>query len=42
LKGQLKEKGVYKNGVRYGEWEYYMDGQKAKKKKKKLSELQEE
>ncbi|MGB1284680.1 MAG: toxin-antitoxin system YwqK family antitoxin, partial [Polaribacter sp.] len=34
LNGNLKETGVYKNGKRVGKWEYYLDGEIAKKKKK--------
>jgi antitoxin component YwqK of YwqJK toxin-antitoxin module len=41
LSGLLKETGVYKNGKRVGQWEYYMDGEKASaedfRKKKKFT-----
>ena len=38
LSGNLKEKGIYKNGKRVGKWEFYLDGEitentDAKKKK---------
>ncbi|HBI40833.1 MAG TPA: hypothetical protein DDY16_07805 [Tenacibaculum sp.] len=39
VKGALKEKGMYKDGKRVGKWEFYIDGQLAKKKKEKLSEF---
>ncbi len=35
LNGDLKEEGVYKNGKRYGKWEFYIGGKKATKKNKK-------
>ncbi len=42
LKGQLKEKGNYENGRKVGKWEFYMNGELAKKKKKRLSEYDAE
>lgn len=39
LKGNLKEKGMYKDDKRVGKWEFYIDGEIAKKKKEKLSDI---
>ena len=35
LNGDLKETGRYKNGLRIGQWEYYMDGEVATEKELK-------
>ncbi len=39
LKGNLKEKGMYQADKRIGKWEFYIDGEIAKKKKEKLSDI---
>ncbi|NJN50207.1 MAG: toxin-antitoxin system YwqK family antitoxin [Polaribacter sp.] len=36
LKGNLKEKGIYKNGQKFGKWEFYLDGELTEKKKNKV------
>ena len=42
LKGQLKETGMYKNGKRDGKWEFYIEGEKVdKKKRKSLADFKE-
>lgn len=46
LNGNLKEKGVYKDGKRYGKWEFYLDGEVAtdndSKKKKTFTKQKKE
>jgi len=34
LNGNLKEEGIYKNGKKIGEWQFYIDGEKASLKDK--------
>ena len=35
LSGGLKERGVYKNGIRVGKWEFYLDGEVVDAKKQR-------
>ncbi len=35
LDGNLKERGLYKDGKRFGKWEFYLDGELATDKERK-------